>query len=87
MTDMDEALVPIKMEPRSMMVKVKTTDGLTFRGKVNLNSESAEMDRLSDLFIKGKNPFLVLYDVSAQSGMDCFIINKAHIVWVAPIDF
>ncbi|MEZ4527422.1 MAG: hypothetical protein R2941_15995 [Desulfobacterales bacterium] len=77
----------MKAETRSQMVKVKTTDGSTFRGKVNLNSENIPIDRLSDLFIKGKSPFLVLYDVSAQGGIDCFIINKAHIVWVAPFDY
>ncbi len=71
---------------KAQKVRLKTSDGTTFRGKINLNAESIPMDRLSDFFLKGENPFFILYDVSAQGSYTFFIINKAHIVWITPDD-
>lgn len=79
--------VEIKLEKKSHRVRVKTTDGTTFRGKINLNSETEQMDRLSDFFLKGKNPFVILYDVTAQGSNDFFILNKSQIVWIASDEF
>lgn len=73
-----------KVETKTQYVRIKTTDGSTFRGTLNLNSETKNMDRLSDFFTKGKNPFITLYEVTAQGRSDVFIINKDHIVWVTP---
>ena len=73
-----------KFETRSQYVRIKTSDGTTFRGTLNLNSETESMDRLSDFFVKGKNPFITLYDVTAHGSSEVFIINKAHIIWLAP---
>lgn len=80
---MDES---VKIETKSQRVRVRTTDGTTFRGKINLNNEFERMDRMSDFFLKGKNPFLILYDVTAQGASTFFVINKAHIVWATPDD-
>lgn len=76
----------MKVTVRSQPVRVKTADGMTFRGNINLNGETGRMDRLSDFFVKGKNPFIILYDVSAHGSSEFFIINKAHIIWIAPDD-
>jgi len=63
------------------MVSVKTVDGSLLRGKINLGDEN----RVSDLFAKSENPFIVLYDVSSQSAESkVMIVNKKHIVWVEP---
>ena len=67
-------------------VKMKLTDGSTLRGKINLQSDIDNMERLSDFFIKGKNPFIVLYEVSAQGEDNVVIVNKSQIVWITPDD-
>jgi len=69
---------------KSIRVRIKTSDGTTFRGKLNLDGEATQMDRVSDYFIRGTQPFLSLYDVTAQGSNTMFVINKAHIVWVTP---
>lgn len=74
----------MKLDKNSQMVKIKTSDGSTFRGNINLNSESKQMDRISDFFLKGENPFVIIYDVAAHGSSKLFIINKEHIVWVTP---
>lgn len=63
-------------------VYVKTVDGSLVRGKINIGTN----DRLSDVFVKGKFPFVVLFDVGESGGgiKKVLIINKNHIVWVEP---
>jgi hypothetical protein len=62
-------------------VYIKTVDGSLVRGKVNIGTN----DRLSDVFVKGKFPFVVLFDVGEPEGIKkVLIINKNHIVWVEP---
>jgi hypothetical protein len=81
-------LVMVKqVQPVSINVKLKTSDGLLLRGKINMDSDHCSMDRLSDLFIKGKNPFVALYDVEAQGDDNVIIINKAHIIWITPDNY
>ena len=64
-------------------ITVKTTDGSTLRGKVNIGLN----DRVSDLFTKTENPFVVLCDVEHRdiTGKVLFI-NKRNIVWAEPED-
>ncbi len=62
-------------------VYVKTVDGSLLRGKINIGSS----DRLSDVFVEGKNPFVVLYDVGERDlPKKVLVVNKNHIVWVEP---
>ncbi len=64
-------------------ITVKTTDGLTIHGKVNLSSEQ----RVSDIFTKSESPFVVMVDVLLREGEGkTLFINKDHIVWVEPED-
>ena len=73
-------------EIQAQRVRVKLTDGTIFRGKINLNSEAVPADRMSDFFMKGVSPFVVLFDVSAQGRNSLFIVNKSQIIWITPDD-
>ncbi len=73
-------------EVKAQRVRIKLTDGTTFRGKINLNSEAVPADRMSDFFLKGVSPFITIFDVSAQGRNSFFIVNKAHIIWITPDD-
>ncbi|MFO7666374.1 MAG: hypothetical protein R6V76_07140 [Desulfobacterales bacterium] len=64
-------------------VTIKTTDGLTIQGRINLTSEQ----RVSDIFTKSEAPFVVLVEVSyRESEGKILFVNKKHIVWVEPED-
>ena len=65
-------------------ITVRTIDGSTFNGKVNISPDQ----RVSDLFTKAGRSFIVMVDVTSidTSGKTRFI-NKNHIVWVEPDDF
>lgn len=64
-------------------VTIKTADGSTVQGKVNILPNQ----RVSDLLIQQNGLFLVVVDASYQdsTGKTLFI-NKDHIVWVEPED-
>jgi len=65
-------------------ITVRTIDGSTFNGKVNISPDQ----RVSDLFTKSGLSFIVMVDVTSidTSGKTRFI-NKNHIVWVEPEDY
>jgi hypothetical protein len=64
-------------------INLRTTDGSTFSGKVNIGLKQ----RVSDLFTKTEDPFIVLINVKGLEGSgDVLIVNKNNIVWVEPID-
>jgi hypothetical protein len=82
---------------------IKLEDGSIIKGKINILAEPAHentdlflkhadnrgafFNRISDIFTKGKNPFIVIYDaiVEGQPGR-VLIINKKKILWVSPED-
>ena len=62
-------------------ITIRTIDGSTLLGKVNLGIK----DRVSDLFTKTDNPFIVLFDAEHKEGSGkVLIVNKNHIVWAEP---
>ncbi|MGD9241541.1 MAG: hypothetical protein PVG69_16040 [Desulfobacterales bacterium] len=64
-------------------ITIKTTDGSTIQGKVNL----AYKQRVSDLFTKDTSPFIIMVDVmSKESKVRVMFVNKKHIVWAEPED-
>ena len=65
------------------MVTIKTVDGSTVQGKVNISPNQ----RISDLLTLQKGHFLVVVDASFMDfqGKTLFI-NKDHIVWIEPED-
>lgn len=65
------------------MISIKTSDGSSVRGKVNI----APNQRVSELFTIQKGPFVVVIEagIGEVTGKTLFI-NKDHIVWVEPED-
>ena len=64
-------------------VTIRTVDGSILQGKVNLGVE----DRVSDLFTKTQDRFVVLFDAVYSGGAGkVMVINKDHIVWIEPED-
>jgi hypothetical protein len=76
---MEERKDIYKTEYRS--ITIRTIDGSSLSGKVNIGIK----DRVSDLFTKSENPFIVLSDAVHKDGSaDVIIVNKNHIVWAEP---
>ena len=64
-------------------ITVKTTDGSTFSGKVNIGIK----ERLSDLFTKPEKPFIILLNgENEESPEKVLFINKNHIIWAEPVE-
>jgi len=64
-------------------VTIKTTDGSTLTGQVNIGIK----DRVSDLFTKADTHFIVLTDAETHQGSGkVLVVNKNQIVWVEPHD-
>jgi hypothetical protein len=64
-------------------ITVRTTDGSTINGKVNISPDQ----RVSDLFTRRELPFIVMVDVVLKDAVGkTRFINKDHIVWVEPED-
>jgi len=64
-------------------ITVRTTDGSTINGKVNISPDQ----RVSDLFTRPDLPFIVMVDVVLKDAVGkTRFINKDHIVWVEPED-
>jgi hypothetical protein len=63
------------------LITIKTTDGSTINGKVNLTSKQ----RVSDLFTASDTPFLIMVDAVTKDGAGKILfVNKEHIVWAEP---
>ena len=72
---------PNYQEAEYRLITIKTTDGTTIHGKVNL----AYKQRVSDLFTKSTSPFLIMVDVmSKETKGRMMFVNKEHIVWAEP---
>lgn len=70
-----------KMVPA--VVTIRTVDGSILQGKINLGGER----RVSDVFIRSAEPFIVLSDATYTGGSGkVLVINKSHIVWIEPED-
>ena len=68
-------------------VTVKMVDGSLVQGKVNILHDEEVVQRVSDIFTKVSDPFIVVFDATAEgkSGR-VLIINKRNIIWVSPED-
>jgi len=72
-----------KFKVNTKNITLRTADGSTLSGKINIG----EKERVSDVFTKTDNPFVVLFDAASAHGCGrVFFINKSHIVWVEPED-
>jgi hypothetical protein len=68
-------------------VTIKMVDGSLVQGKVNLLNSESVAQRVSDIFTKLADPFVVVFDATAEgkSGR-VLILNKRNIAWVSPED-
>jgi hypothetical protein len=82
---MSVRIISRRLDPREITVRL--VDGSTIKGKINLYSEESATQRVSDLFTKSQDPFLVMFDatVEGNNGKVC-ILNKHNVVWVSPED-
>jgi hypothetical protein len=64
-------------------VSFKTVDGSIVEGKVNLGYEN----RVSDLFTKTDDPFIVVFDAMYVGSVrkKVLVLNKQHVVWAEPV--
>jgi hypothetical protein len=82
---MDVRIISRKREPRS--VTLKLTDGTVIKGQVNLYHEEMVLNRVSDLFTRDKDPFIVVFEAKVEGIKDqVIIVNKQHIIWLCPED-
>lgn len=73
----------MEFQARYVKVAIKMIDGTILNGKVNLSSKQ----RVSDLFTKSSNPFIVVVGALSKEAEDkIMFINKNHIIWVEPED-
>ncbi len=79
-----------KVATRSRDVIVKITDGSIISGQINLESAEIKADRVSDLLVKGKSKFLIVYNAVdikvTEEEVSVIFLNKQHILWVIPKD-
>jgi hypothetical protein len=82
---------------------IKLEDGSLIKGKINIFAEPAHENRdrydkssddvgtyykrISDIFTRGRHPFIVVFDVTieGQEGR-VLVVNKNKILWVSPED-
>ena len=68
-------------------VTIKMVDGSLIQGKVNVYHDEEVVQRVSDIFTKVTDPFIVVFDVTAEGKSEqVLIINKRNIAWVSPED-
>jgi hypothetical protein len=68
-------------------ITIKMVDGSLVQGKVNVYHDEEVVQRVSDIFTKLTDPFVVVFDATAEgrSGR-VLILNKRNIAWVSPED-
>jgi small nuclear ribonucleoprotein (snRNP)-like protein len=68
-------------------VSLKLTDGSLVKGKINLFQDQKLALRLSDIFLKQPEPFVVVFDATlGEATGKVLVINKNNIVWATPED-
>jgi hypothetical protein len=82
---MSVKIISRKLDARP--VTIKLVDGSLVQGMVNLHHDEAVVQRVSDIFTKLPEPFIVVFGATAEgkSGR-VLILNKSNIIWVSPED-
>jgi len=72
------------------IIRIKLIDGSDINGRININ-RSEGFDRLSDLVVNDREPFLVIINATVhEKDLDkpikykTLFLNKNHIIWAAP---
>ena len=78
-------IISRRIDARKVIIKL--VDGSLVQGKVNLLNNEEAIQRVSDIFTKLADPFVVVFDVTAEGrGGRVLILNKRNIAWVSPED-
>jgi hypothetical protein len=84
-TPMSVKVITRRIDARKVIIKM--VDGSIVYGKVNVLHDEEVVQRVSDMFTKVTDPFIVVFDVTLEGkGGRVLIINKANIAWVSPDD-
>jgi len=80
---MSVKIISRKRDPRNVLIKL--IDGSSVRGKVNLYRDEVTLQRVSEIFTRVEDPFVVVFEatVEGKSGVTC-VINKRNIIWASP---
>ena len=80
---MSVKVITRRVDARKVIIKM--VDGSLVNGKVNILHNEEVVQRVSDIFTKVSDPFIVVFDVTEEgkSGR-VLIINKRNIAWVSP---
>jgi hypothetical protein len=82
---MSVSIITRRIDART--VTVKLVDGSLVNGKINLHRSDVDVQRVSELFTKVTDPFIVVFDATAEGKTGrVLILNKRNIVWIAPED-
>ncbi len=72
------------------IIRIKLIDGSNINGRININ-RTGGFDRLSDLVVNDKEPFLVIINATVHEKdfekpikYKTLFLNKSHIIWAAP---
>jgi len=73
------------MVPRNVILKL--ADGSKVKGKINLYHDEAVIQRVSDIFTRIADPFIVVFDAMVEGeGGKVLIVNKRNVIWASPQD-
>ena len=82
---MSVRIIGRKMEPRNVLLKL--ADGSMVKGKINLYHDEAVIQRVSDIFTRIADPFIVVFDAKMEGEAGkVLIINKQNVIWASPAD-
>src|SRR3989339_91095 len=82
-TPMSIKVITRKINARK--VSIKMVDGSLVHGKVNIYHDEEVVQRVSDIFTKVSDPFVVVFDVTEDGKSErVLVINKRNIAWVSP---
>jgi len=82
---MNVKIISRKLDPRT--VSLKLVDGSMVKGKINLHHDEAVIQRVSDIFTRIDDPFLVVFDATVEGKPGkVLIINKSNVIWASPED-
>jgi hypothetical protein len=77
----------INRKNEARKVTIKLVDGSLVKGKVNLHHDDAAIQRVSDIFTKVHDPFIVVFEATVEGKSDrVLILNKRNVAWVSPED-
>jgi hypothetical protein len=80
---MNVKIIGRKLNPKT--VSLRLVDGSLVKGKINLHHDEAVIQRISDIFTRVDDPFLVVFDATMEGKPGkVLIINKRNIIWASP---